>query len=194
MKTLLIAFLVLTTARLQAQSVDENLRKGNEYYQSGQFDLAEIQYVKAMRAAPANLKPQYNLAISLYRQKKYPEAMEVLKNIHAEGSNRTLQSAVYYNTGVIYTRQKDLEASIEAYKNALRLNPDDKEARENLQKALLEQKKEQQNRQNQQNRQKKMSQSEAERRLKELQEKEKDIQERLQNQSRQMGSSMPKDW
>ena len=39
------------------------------------------------------------------------------------------------------TSQKKLEESIEAYKNALRYNPDDKEARENLQKALLELKK-----------------------------------------------------
>ena len=34
-----------------------------------------------------------------------------------------------------------MEESIEAYKNALRNNPADKEARENLQKALLELKK-----------------------------------------------------
>ena len=39
---------------------------------------------------------------------------------------------------MILSQQKNLEESIEAYKNALRNNPDDKEARENLQKALLE--------------------------------------------------------
>ena len=39
------------------------------------------------------------------------------------------------------SQQKKLEESIDAYKNALRQNPNDKEARENLQKALLELKK-----------------------------------------------------
>ena len=52
-----------------------------------------------------------------------------------------LKGKAYYNKGVVLSRSKKLEESIEAYKNALRQNPDDKEARENLQKALLELKK-----------------------------------------------------
>jgi Ca-activated chloride channel family protein len=189
----LISFL-LTVAGSKAQSVDQSLAKGNEHYKNQQYDLAEAQYHKAMQAAPTNLTARYNLANALYRQRKHAEALELLKNIHADGSDKNLQASVFYNTGVIYTRQKNLEASIEAYKSALRLNPGDKQARENLQKALLELKKEQQNRQNQQQQQNKMSQKEAERRLQQLQQKEKEIQQRLQNQNKQGGGSMPKDW
>jgi Ca-activated chloride channel homolog len=185
-------FLVITGSR--AQSVDQYLAKGNEYYNNQQYDLAEIQYRKAQETTPNNLTARYNLANALYRQRKHAEALDILKNIHAEGSNKNLQASVFYNTGVVYTRQKNLEASIEAYKSALRLNPDDNQARENLQKALLELKKEQQNRQNQQKQQNKMSQKEAERRLQQLQQKEKEIQQRLQNQNKQGGGSMPKDW
>ncbi|MCU7552395.1 tetratricopeptide repeat protein [Chitinophagaceae bacterium LB-8] len=189
---ILVCFLFLL-AEGRAQSVEQSLAKGNQYYKNQQYDLAEIQYRKALEEVPNNLTAKYNLANSLYRQRKNDEALDILKNIHEEGSNKNLQSSIFYNTGVIYTRQKSLEASIEAYKSALRLNPDDKEARENLQKALLELKKEQQNRQNQQQ-QNKMSQNEAQRRLQQLQQKEKDIQQRLQNQNKQGGGSMPKDW
>jgi Ca-activated chloride channel family protein len=183
----LISFL-LGIASSQAQSIEQNLAKGNEYYKNQQYDLAEAQYRKAMQEAPTNLTARYNLANALYRQRKHAEALDILKNIHAEGSNTNLQASVFYN------RQKNLEASIEAYKSALRLNPADNQARENLQKALLELKKEQQNRQNQQQQQNKMSQKEAERRLQQLQQKEQEIQQRLQNQNKQGGGSMPKDW
>jgi Ca-activated chloride channel family protein len=99
--------------------------------------------------------------------------------------------------------QKKLEESIEAYKNALRRNPDDKEARENLQKALLELKKKtpppppppkKENKKNQQKQkeQPQMNQKEAEQRLKLLDEKEKEIQQRMQNAK--SGAAQQKDW
>jgi Ca-activated chloride channel homolog len=193
MKTGLTLLCFVCIIEALAQSVEQSLSKGNEYYRNQQYDLAEMQYRKALQKAPNHLTAQYNLANALYRQRKHDEALNILKNIHAEASNKNLQATVFYNTGVVHTRQKNLEASIEAYKSALRLNPGDNQARENLQKAILELKKEQQNRQNQQQQQNRMSRNEAERRLQQLQQKEKEIQQRL-NQNKQGGGSMPKDW
>ena len=115
-----------------------------------------------------------------------------------------LRSKTYYNKGAILSRQKKLEESIEAYKDALRLNPDDKEARENLQKALLELKKkeppkqkndDQKKKQDQQKQpQPKMSRKEAEQRLKLLEQKEKEVQQRLQKEKSKSGGSQAKDW
>lgn len=188
------SFLILCTT--QAQKADVNLSKGNEYYKQTQYDLAEKHYRLALKTNPDNVTAQYNLANALYRQKKNNEAQEILRHISAKAPNQNMQSAAYYNEGVIYSKQKALEESIEAYKNALRLNPDDKNARENLQKALLELKQKQQQKQKdqQQNRQPQsnISQKEAQRRLDQLQQKEKKIQERLQN--KQGGNPMPKDW
>jgi Ca-activated chloride channel homolog len=193
MKTGLTSLCFVLITGTQAQSVEQSLSKGNEYYRNQQYDLAEVHYRKALQNAPNNLTAQYNLANVLYRQRKHDDALGILKNIHAEASNKNLQASVFYNTGVVYTRQKNLEASIEAYKSALRLNPGDNQARENLQKAILELKKEQQNRQNQQQQQNRMSRNEAERKLQQLQQKEKEIQQRL-NQNKQGGGSMSKDW
>ena len=106
------------------------------------------------------------------------------------------------------TQQKKLEESIEAYKNSLRQKPDDKEARENLQKALLElkkknppkkkeekenQKKKQQEQQKKQQ-QPKMSPKEAEQRLKLLEQKEKEVNQRLQKEKLKTGGGQVKDW
>lgn len=181
---------------LNAQQGEVALRKGNEYYRQQQYNLAEEQYKAVLEKMPQNSTAQYNLANALYRQKKWGEAHGVLKKLSAATEDNNLKATTHYNNGVIYTKEKALEASIEAYKAALRLKPDDTEARENLQKALLEQKKQQQQKKEQEKKQQKssnMSQKEAEQRLKLLQEREKQLQERLQRGG-QKGTSMPKDW
>lgn len=188
-------FLILIAIALPAlaQKGDKDIASGNQYYRTGQYDMAEKFYRKALKDDPASTTAAYNLSNALYRQKRYKESLGILGAIKVAGDNKTLQAAVQYNTGVAHTRERDLEASIESYKAALRLTPDDKEARENLQLALRELKKEQQQRQQKQQRSS-MSQSEAERKLQQLQQKEKQIQQRLQRNSPMQGSGMEKDW
>ena len=69
----------------------------------------------------------------------YCESLTQYKRLKTK--ERGLRSNSYYNEGVVLGKQQKLEESIETYKNALRQNPDNTEARENLQKALLELKK-----------------------------------------------------
>lgn len=177
-----------------AQKGDKDIARGNEYYLTAQYDLAEKYYRNALKVNPANTTATYNLANALYRQKRYKEAQAILQSVKVDGNDKALQAAVQYNIGVAQTREKDLEASIESYKAALRLTPDDTQVRENLQLALRELKQEQQQRQQQQQQRNSMSQSEANRRLQQLQQKEKQIQQRLQRNSPLQGAGMEKDW
>ncbi|MEI6950577.1 tetratricopeptide repeat protein [Paraflavisolibacter sp. H34] len=188
--------LLLAATAADAQSARQSLSRGNSYYRQGEFELAERLYRQAIKSDSANVMARYNLAGALFRQKKYKEAEEMLLPLTKTAPDKALRAAAFYNAGVLYSRQKDLEASIEAYKNALRLDPADEQARENLQKALLELKQKQQQQQRDQKearkRQSRMSQREAERQLQRLQEKERQLQQRLQN--KQGGTPMPKDW
>jgi Ca-activated chloride channel family protein len=190
-KTVLIV--LLFSLEVSAQTAQTYLSRGNEYYLQLKFDLAEAQFRQALISAPRNVEAKYNLANALMQQKKYREAIELYNEV-AGTENKNLRAASHYNAGVSYSRQKDLPSSIDAYKSALRINPNDKEARENLQKALTEQKQ-------QQEEQKKnggggggMSQKEAEQKLKQLQDKEKDLQRRMQNAGAGKGAGGSKDW
>jgi Ca-activated chloride channel family protein len=180
---------------LTAKGQTANLVKGNEYYQQAQYDLAETQYRKALELDPKNTTAQYNLANSLQKQRKYDEAGAILEKLAGTTNSQDLKAASWYNQGVAYTKLQNLENSIESYKKALRTNPDDRWARENLQKALLELKKKQQQQKDQQKKQdSKMSQKEAEQKLKLLQQKEKELQQRKQNKNKQMGNKQAEDW
>lgn len=188
---LMVSF--LWTIPLAAQR-SAALEKGNGYYREAQFDLAERQYRLALRKDSANKAAQHNLANALYRQRKYDAATATLQQMRQGLVDKGLRGRSYFNEGAIYSRQKDLEKSIDAYKHALRNNPSDKEARENLQKALLALKQQQREQQSQQQQKSpsKMNSSQANQQLDKLQKKEQEIQERLQKKGG--GSAMPKDW
>ena len=75
----------------------------------------------------------------------------------------------YYNKGVAYQKAKKLPECINAYKNALMLSPQDEDARQNLQRALVEQKQQQQ--QQQQNQKDKKQQNKDDQKKKDQQNK-----------------------
>jgi Ca-activated chloride channel family protein len=172
-----------------AQTANDAISRGNVYYKEGEFELAEKQY----RAALPNETAQYNLANALVQQKRYKEALEVLNSLTTSTREPSVKEAAHYNTGVVYSKLQDIPASIEAYKNALRLNPSDKEARENLEKALQEQKKKSGGG-GQSHSKSNMSQSQADQKLQQLQDREKKLQQQLQGRNKDRGGNPAQDW
>jgi Ca-activated chloride channel homolog len=166
-----------------ADAQQEAIRAGNAAYRNGNWTLAESHY----RRAGEHPTAQYNLANALIRQNRYDEALALLAPL-TSGGDPALREKAFYNTGVIYSRQKALEQSIDAYKSALRLAPYDKEARDNLQKALLELKQNSGGGGGGQDK----NNSDADKKLKDLQNKERKLQQARQQKG---GGSQPnKDW
>ncbi|MBL7724202.1 MAG: tetratricopeptide repeat protein [Chitinophagaceae bacterium] len=207
-KCFLITIFFLVALLAKSQDDEKAIQKGNRYYKQQQFENATVEYNKAVSANPANTTAKFNLANSLQKQGKQDEALKEFSALIEKSTEKDLKSKSYYNKGVVLTQQKKLEESIEAYKNALRQNPDDKETRENLQKALLELKKKnppkkkeekenpkkKQQEQQKKQQQPKMSPKEAEQRLKLLEQKEKDVNQRLQKEKSKSGGGQAKDW
>lgn len=207
-KCFLITVFFLVALLAKSQDDEKAIQKGNEYYKQQQFEKATVEYNKAIASNPANTTAKFNLANSLQKQGKQEEALKGFSALIEKSTEKDLKSKSYYNKGVVLTQQKKLEESIEAYKNALRQNPDDKEARENLQKALLELKKKnppkkkeekenpkkKQQEQQKKQQQPKMSPKEAEQRLRLLEQKEKDVNQRLQKEKSKSGGGQAKDW
>lgn len=199
-------WLVLTVVFLQVSTPSndreaaQGIKDGNRLYKAGNMAEAEQAYDKAINSQYKYIA-LINKGNALYRQKKFEEAIKTYRQTAAHGNeNLMVRSAAYYNAGVVYSSQKQIEESIEEYKNALRLNWKDAKARENLQKALLELKKKSggggDDKNNQPPKQSKsnISKSQAQQQLDRLEEKEKATQQKVTSKKGQYGGSAGKDW
>ena len=125
------------------------IRRGNKEYNSNNYVGSEINYRKALESEPSSQTATYNLGNSLYKQGKYSDAIkEYEKVIMSESDDKKLSEA-WHNIGNSYFMEKNLAKSIDAYKNCLRINPKDEEARYNLRMAQLLLEQQQQDQQDQ---------------------------------------------
>ena len=191
MKYFLLSAMIFMSFFSKAQNATESILRGNQYYQNAQFGLAEAEYRKALQYEADNDKAKYNLANALQRENKFDEAAKLLDDLSGSTKDNSIKSQAYYNQGVAYTKMQNLDASIESYKKALRINPKDQQARENLEKALLQKKKQSQS--SQQNKsQSNMSQKEVQQKLDMLNQKEKQLHQRKDKE--QQGNGQSQDW
>ena len=190
----------------QQKQVMKMIEEGNAYYKKNEFAKAAEMYTKAVAADPSNNTAKFNQANAYYQSDKKTDAAIIFAEVANTSIDKEIRSQAFYNKGVILTQQKNLDQSIEAYKNALRNNSDDQEARENLQKALLELKKKNAEKKKEDGQQKKkkedqkekpaskMNPKEVEQLLKLLQQKEKEVQQRVQKEKTKKEGSPAKDW
>jgi tetratricopeptide (TPR) repeat protein len=188
-----------------AQGEKQSIIKGNQLYKKQDFSKAVEEYKKATAKNENNPQAQYNLGNALYKTKKTEEAEKAFGVAEEVAKEKPMKSMAGYNKGVMLTRQKKLEESIVAYKQALRYNSEDEQARENLQLALNELKKEQNKNQNQDknksnnNQDKspqnnsKLNKNQAEQMLNALRQEEKKLQQN-QQKNPNSGRAVSKDW
>jgi Ca-activated chloride channel family protein len=208
-KTLTILLLLVSVQTL-AQSEKATIKKGNDAYKKNQFETAAAEYQKVITKTPANTIAQFNLGNALYKGDKKDAAIDAYTNAATGAASNLDKSKAYYNKGVVLQNNKKLPECIEAYKNALKLNPQDEDARLNLQKALQqlkqqqskeqkkpkedEKKKEQQKKDEEKKQQPKMSKKDAEEKLKALLQQEKNLQDKLRKVNVSSTDKPEKDW
>ena len=130
-----------------AQTSNQFIREGNKLFSSKNYAQAEILYRKAVDKDPNNAIANYNLGRCLQQQKKNDEAKKLYEKAAKLEKDPLRQSSSYNNLGTISQGEQDYSKAIEAYKSALRSNPDHKNARYNLELCKRKQKQQQKNKQ-----------------------------------------------
>lgn len=155
-----IMFLLILLIRISvfshtacAQADKKFIRQGNREYEKSRYSESEILYRKALDKNKQSADAVFNAVDALYKQAKYEDAgKQFIENINLnEDSNK--KSAGFYNLGNSFLKSNKLKESIDAYKNSLRLNPQNLEAKYNLayaQDLLQQQQQQQQQNQDQQ--------------------------------------------
>lgn len=136
---------------VMAQQENADIRRGNNEFKAEDFQQAELEYREALEKNPDNSKALYNLASSLYKQGRYDEAANILEGLAQMPVSDQKKADIMHNLGNAQVNNQKIQEGVEAYKNALRLRPDDMDTRYNLAQALrmLEQQQQEQQQQQQ---------------------------------------------
>jgi len=163
------------------------MRQGNGLYNRGKYDEALSHYQMAEVLVPDATAIHFNLGNALFRLGRYQDAARELELVMIDKKPERRANAMY-NTGNVAFKAGQLDPAIKAYAGALAINPNDRQAKQNLE-FCLKKKQEQQNKpdssqkqqqQNQQQQQPKqgMDRNQAERIVQAVENKEKDQQKK----------------
>ncbi len=166
------------------------IKEGNNLFNEGNFRQAEISYNKALELDPNSSVARYNLACALLRNSgntdpnaensPMKKAVGLLNELVKMSDNAEIIEKSFYNLGNVAFNGGDFGQSINMYKNALRCNPDNDKARENLRLAQLKQQENQNQDQDQDQQQEQQEQQQNQQQ-----------QQQQQNQDQQQQSQQP---
>ncbi len=148
-----ITALVFLSSTAFAQTDRQYVRDGNKAFRAGDYANAEVAYRKAVEKNPRNPQAVFNLGNALFAQKKDSAAVQQYEQAAKLETNPKRRAMSYHNIGVVCQSHKMYSEAIDAYKEALRLTPNDDETRYNL--ALCKRQQKNQNKQDQNKQQQK---------------------------------------
>lgn len=146
-----LIFLGLVTVKAQ-ESLNTLIFRGNRSFDKQKYGEATSTFSEAVKKNEKDFGAHYNLGNSLYKIKKYDEAIAEYQKAQKNTNNKDEKAASYYNEGNAHLQNGDGEKAVNAYKNALKFDPDNEAILKNLQIAKKKQK-QKDNTQNQQNQQ-----------------------------------------
>lgn len=198
MKKRLLLFLLLLPIgwiSVSAQKkVRQNIRQGNDHYEKSEYLESEIAYRKALEGNASDSIAKFNLGNALYRQQKADDAMKQYMSTATaaeQSGDRALAAKAYFNAGDVCMATQDYARAEELFKQSLRMDPSDHEARYNmiLARKLKQQQEQNQEQQNQDQNQDEDSQDQNQQQNQQQQNRQNQDQqqqnEQQQNQDRQ---------
>lgn len=141
----IFAFLMIGLLVTACGPAAEKLNKeGNDAFAEEAYIDALAAYEAAQVENPELAEPYYNAANTLYREGAYTEAMMLMQEALKYTDADSLQHSGFYNQGNSAFNLEEWESAIASYTEALLRNPDDQEAKYNLELALQQMQQQQQ--------------------------------------------------
>lgn len=203
----MLSTILFGTSVVYAQDYRSNTRKGNKAYNDTKYVDAEILYRKALVSDSTFYKAQYNMGDALYKQKQYDGAIKYYnKAIENPATDSQTKSNAHYNVGNSYLQSgledrnnpqsmEKFKNAISSYSEALKINPNNEDAKYNLSYArkMLKQMQQQQQQQNQQQQQQNQDQQQQQNQDNKNQDKDKQNKEQENQQQQQQQNEQNND-
>jgi tetratricopeptide (TPR) repeat protein len=138
---LILLLLLPGIARAQTPADELLLRptrrteEGRKAFAAGDHPRALSAFEGAARARPQDPGGRFNLADALYKNGKFDEAAALYRAL-GEDPRAPLAGPARFNLGNTLFQKQDYRGAIQAYREALRVSPDDLDTRRNLELAL----------------------------------------------------------
>lgn len=146
MKHLLYIFFVVM---FTASSVND-ARKANRAFENGDYEQAVELYQQAIEDDPNNAKLHFNLGNALFKLGQSDDADRAFEQYRNLTDSPVEESYADYNKGRMLTDAEEYDEAIEHFREALKKNPSDSDARYNYELALKKQQEQEQQEEEQQ--------------------------------------------
>ncbi len=139
---LILLFYISILGWVWGDSLASKNNEGNKLYKNGKIDEALSKWRDAQIENPDNDKLHYNIGNGLHEQKKYEDAFKEYEK--SLGSNvgagfkpaptkdNEFKANTYYNMGNTHYRMGKFLEAIEDYKKCLEIDPNDEDAKYNI--------------------------------------------------------------
>ena len=153
-KYLAIVVMLLVCGEVSAQQMKERglVRRGNREFRREHFEKSVDSYQRALQHDSTCFEAKYDLASALYRTERYDKAEKTLLSIVSDSTRTEKERGeVAYNLGNTQFAQQKYKEALSSYRQAMRCNPNDEDAKFNyaFTKRLIQQQEQQQQQQNQ---------------------------------------------
>ena len=113
--------------------VSDAIAAGDRDFRSGNFEGAISAYSRAGEVAPELVELSYNVGNAYFMSREFEE--ERLLEAVSKGDDGLAQKSLF-NLGNVYYESLQFEKAVEAYRESLRMNPGDLDAKYNLELAF----------------------------------------------------------
>ncbi len=131
-KSIVVVVVVLFSLVVKAQEKDKNLPEGNTAFTEKNYGDAETNYRISASKFPKKADAYYNLGNTIYTINQPAEAKFAYENAINNATTRTAKHKAFHNLGNVLMKEKNYQAAVGIYKQALINNPADEETRYNF--------------------------------------------------------------
>jgi len=195
-RAVMLAAFILATACAQAESA--SAKQAHRYYQDGHYRAAADEYQRLLVKNPNDPRLHYNLGACAFQSGQFDQAAQEFMAATASPADLNLQQNAWYNHGnamfrlgekasEIKDRKNHWMAATNSYATALRLNPNDSDAKHNFEivKKKLEELEQQQQQQSSSDNKDEKDQQQKEQQDKQEQSKNSQSNQQQQNSGQQ---------
>lgn len=144
LKIFTLVFLAFFACISAQKSYNTHIYEGNKAFDAKNYERASSSYSSAAKINAKDFTAHYNLGNAFYKRKMYAEAKAEYTKAKDLAKNKNDRMAALYNLGNVEMESSNHDKAADLYKEALKWDPYNENARRNYQIAKLKDKEQQQ--------------------------------------------------